>query len=211
MPLDFPSNPIAGQTYTDGSYSWIFNGSAWDTYVPAVLNVVNTLNGLSENINLIGGSFVTITPSGQAITISVSGGPTGSTGPQGPTGPTGPQGPTGDLGPTGPQGDPSGDLTIITKTQNHTLEASDAGKVLLITSGSARTLSIPMESIVNFATGTQITVLQGGTGAITVQGTEVGVSFSTKFNWKRLTSQWSGATLIKLGSNQWLGLGDFTL
>lgn len=42
--------------------------------------VVKSLNGLKDNINLVAGSNVTITPSGQNITISATGGGTGGIG-----------------------------------------------------------------------------------------------------------------------------------
>ena len=211
MPLDFPTPITTGQTYTDGSYSWIWNGSAWDTYTPSVLNVVNTLNGLSDNINIVGGQYISVVPSYGTITISSSGGPTGSTGPLGPTGPTGPIGPTGPQGPTGLPGDPTGNLSFLTKTGNHILELTDAGKVILMKSGINLTLSIPMDVSVNFPIGTQITVIQGGTGFVTVTNLEVGTTFASKSGWKTLSNQWSAATLIKSAVNEWIGIGDFVL
>lgn len=34
MPLNFPSTPTLNQVYTSGSYSWKWNGSAWEAYNP---------------------------------------------------------------------------------------------------------------------------------------------------------------------------------
>ena len=30
MPIDFPNNPSAGQTYSFNNQEWIYNGVAWD-------------------------------------------------------------------------------------------------------------------------------------------------------------------------------------
>lgn len=43
--------------------------------LPAAQMVVNTLNGESGNVNLVAGSNVTITPSGQSITVSATDSP----------------------------------------------------------------------------------------------------------------------------------------
>lgn len=207
MPLDFPPSPSAGQTYSDGSYYWIWNGSAWDSYSPSVLNVVTTLNGLSENINLVGGSYITITPGSQTITIAATGGPTGATGPIGPTGPQGPTGSTGSIGPTGPAGDPSGNLSFIQPTTNYTIQSTDGGKVIWMSNGAtAATLTIGADVVADLPVGTQITVLQGGTGFITFFPD--GSNLYSKNNWRRLTTQWSGASLLKLQANTWLVFGD---
>jgi hypothetical protein len=84
MPLDFPSNPSSGQTYSYNSITWEYNGVAWDKQ----------------------GGGGSIGPQGNTGAT----GATGATGPQGNTGATGPAGPAGAGGtyyyqltaPTGP-------------------------------------------------------------------------------------------------------------
>lgn len=51
MPLNFPSGPTSGATYTYGSNTWQWNGYAWDTVSP---NLVNTLNGATGNLSITG-------------------------------------------------------------------------------------------------------------------------------------------------------------
>ena len=31
MALNFPLNPISGQTYSNNGKDWVFNGAAWDS------------------------------------------------------------------------------------------------------------------------------------------------------------------------------------
>ena len=35
MPIDFPNNPSAGQTYSYSGQQWVYNGTAWDKIVTA--------------------------------------------------------------------------------------------------------------------------------------------------------------------------------
>jgi hypothetical protein len=74
MPLDFPPSPSLNEIYTFGGRSWIWNGTAWDSYNPAAGNVVTQLNGLTGGVTLAAGSNVTLTPLGNTITIDSSGG-----------------------------------------------------------------------------------------------------------------------------------------
>jgi hypothetical protein len=89
---------------------------------------------------------------------------------------------------------------------SYTLVLSDASKTIEISSGSANTLTIPVESSVNFPVGTQIIVLQTGAGQTTVAGAS-GVTLNGTPGLK-LRTQWSLATLIKRGSNNWVVAGD---
>jgi hypothetical protein len=48
MPIDFPNNPIAGQTYAYGDQKWQYNGVAWDKLV--IADDANALYGISGSI-----------------------------------------------------------------------------------------------------------------------------------------------------------------
>jgi len=48
MPIDFPSNPVSGQTYAYGDQKWQFNGVAWDKLF--VADDANALYGISGSI-----------------------------------------------------------------------------------------------------------------------------------------------------------------
>ena len=104
MALNFPLNPISGQTYSNNGKDWVFNGAAWDS--------VNTQSLGPQGLQGPQGFQGETGPQGNtgfqgSTGIQGETGPQGFTGDQGVTGPqgtTGPQGFTGIQGETGPQG-----------------------------------------------------------------------------------------------------------
>ena len=69
MPLNFPSGPTSGATYTYGSNTWQWNGYAWDTVSP---NFVNTLNGATGNLSITGSANqVTVNTSASQIVVGL--------------------------------------------------------------------------------------------------------------------------------------------
>lgn len=95
MPINFPSGPIAGQTYTFNGRVWTYNGYAW------------ILDGS------LGPTGATGSPGSAGPTGAAgSTGPTGNSGSTGPTGAAGSTGPTGNSGSTGATG-PSGSQISI--------------------------------------------------------------------------------------------------
>ena len=139
----------------------------------------------------------------------------GATGEKGDTGATGADGATGAVGATGPQGatgatgDPTGSLTIVTYTNSTVLSLSDAGKVVQMNVGSSNNLTVPTEGAVAFPVGTQITVLQIGSGSTTLTAS-AGVTMNSKDGMLRLGNRWAAATLIKRASDTWVAIGDLT-
>jgi hypothetical protein len=89
----------------------------------------------------------------------------------------------------------------------YTLVAGDAGDLVTLTNAAAITLTIPLNSSVAFAIGTQITITQGGAGTVTVAGA-VGVTVNSADGDLKLRTQWSAATLIKTNTNSWILIGD---
>jgi hypothetical protein len=169
---------------------------------------------------------------GADSTVAGPTGPAGATGPTGligPTGPIGATGPTGAastvVGPTGPQGiqgptgptgaDLSSDIATLKNTidyetsasTSYTLALADAGKMEAFTSSSAVTITIPLNSSVTFPVKTRIDILQAGSGQITISPTS-GVTLNSKSNRRKIFGQFSAATLIKVGTNEWTLIGD---
>jgi hypothetical protein len=70
-------------------------------------------------------------------------------------------------------------------------------------------LTIPLNSSVAFATGTQILLAQYGAGQTTVVATS-GVTIRSSGGKLKLNVQYSGATLIKIGSDDWYLFGDLS-
>lgn len=133
----------------------------------------------------------------------------GATGPQGPQGLVGATGPTGPQGVTGPQGDWSTAQAVVTKSTSFDLVLSDAGKILKCDNASAIAATIPTNASVAFAIGQKIDFLQYGTGQLTVGGATGVTVRSTPTN--RLRTQYSVATAIKIGENEWILVGDLAL
>jgi hypothetical protein len=100
--------------------------------------------------------------------------------------------------------------TIPLNTQTgttYTLVAGDAGDLVTLSNASAVTLTVPLNSSVAFATGTQITIAQMGAGQVTVAGA-VGVTVNAVDSSTKLRAQYSAATLIKIATNSWILIGD---
>ena len=142
-------------------------------------------------------------------------GPTGATGAAstvtGPQGPTGPSvtGPTGPLGPTGPEGTWSTAQAISTKSANYTLDTADAGYLLKCTSGSSTQILIPTNAAEAFSIGQRVDVLQYGAGQVTV-APDTGVTLRATPTAK-LRAQYSTASVVKIGTDEWLLVGDLAL
>lgn len=116
----------------------------------------------------------------------------------------------GPTGPTGPSGDPT--LTVSTPTlssNNYTLVNTDVSKLIRINNGSsASTFFVPTEATYNFPIGTQINILQGGTGTLTVTASTPATTTIVATPSALLRTQWSGATLVKIAAETWWLSGD---
>jgi hypothetical protein len=93
------------------------------------------------------------------------------------------------------------------QTASYTLVLSDADKLVEMNVGSANNLTIPLNSSVAFATGTQILLAQYGAGQTTLVPTS-GVTIRSNGAKVKLNAQYSGATLIKIAENEWYLFGD---
>ena len=103
---------------------------------------------------------------------------------------------------------PVTNLTINEQTGTaYTLVASDASKELRFTNAAAITLTIPLESGVNFPIGTEFILVQYGAGTVTVVGAG-GVTLYSASSMTDLYEQYSSAALIKQALDQWLLVGD---
>jgi hypothetical protein len=114
-------------------------------------------------------------------------------------------------------------LPVITQPQAtptfsanaYTLVAGDAGDILLASNGAtAGTINIPTDASVNFAIGTQITILNVGTGLITVQATTSGTTTVRSTGATAISpkcrAQYSAMTIWKQAANLWYAFGDIS-
>lgn len=90
---------------------------------------------------------------------------------------------------------------------SYTLALSDLGKMISMVNASAQTLTVPPDSSVNFAIGTQIPVRQGGAGQITFSP-GAGVTLRSRGSVFRTAGIYAYATLIKIAANTWDVTGD---
>ncbi len=88
----------------------------------------------------------------------------------------------------------------------YTFVLADAGKMVTSSNGSAQTLTVPPNSSVAYATGTQIIVQAIGSGTVTLaEGS--GVTINSKDDNKDIDGQYAAATLIKTATNVWSLIG----
>jgi hypothetical protein len=90
----------------------------------------------------------------------------------------------------------------------YTLVLADAGKAVRLSNASAITLTIPTNASVAFPLDTRIDIIQMGAGQVTVGG--AGVTIRSSGSKLKLTGQYSGATLLKIGTDEWVLIGDIT-
>lgn len=100
-------------------------------------------------------------------------------------------------------------ISFNTYTTSDTLRLSDADKVIEMNVGTANNLVIPNYSDYAFPVGTQITLIQIGAGQTTLVPAS-GVTVRSASSKRKLSGQYSGATLIEKAPNEWYLFGDIT-
>ena len=84
--------------------------------------------------------------------------------------------------------------------------SADQGKILEF--NGTFTVTVPPESTYNYATGSVLNLLNIGSGTITIAGgTAVTVNGNPGL---KLSTQWSGASIVKRSSNTWVAVGDLS-
>jgi hypothetical protein len=101
-------------------------------------------------------------------------------------------------------------VTPTFSTNNYSLVLSDAHKIVFASNGStAGTVTIPLNSSQAFATNTVITVVQTGSGQLTITPTN-GVTINSYQSQLKLAGQFASVQLIKTGTDTWLAVGNLT-
>jgi hypothetical protein len=102
---------------------------------------------------------------------------------------------------------PATGQTINAQTgTTYTLVASDAGKIVTLSNGSAVTVTLPQDSDATFAVGTRVDFIGIGAGLVTfAAGTGATVNGTPSLVTR---AQWSGATAVKRAANTWVVIGD---
>ena len=93
----------------------------------------------------------------------------------------------------------------------YTLVLSDAGKYVEMNNSSSNILTVPLNASVAFPIGSEITIIQTGTGSTTITpavGVTVNYYSLTSAATRIIKSQWSAATLIKRNTDTWVLIGN---
>jgi hypothetical protein len=98
-------------------------------------------------------------------------------------------------------------LTLNAQTgTTYTLALTDAHDLVTLSNASAITLTIPTNASVAFTIGDQVNIVQLGAGQVTVGG--AGVTIRSQGSKLKLNGQYSAATLIKIGTDEWILVGN---
>jgi len=90
----------------------------------------------------------------------------------------------------------------------YTLLATDQNALVTLTNANAITVTVPTNADQPFPIGAAVDLAQLGAGQVTIVG-DTGVTVNGTPGLK-LRTQYSGATIIKLDTNQWVLLGDLS-
>ena len=94
----------------------------------------------------------------------------------------------------------------------YTFLAADAANIITANNSSAQTYSIPTNATTAFAIGTQINLIQIGTGQVTVQaassGTTTVLSTGATAAAPKTRTRYSALTLVKAATDLWYVMGD---
>lgn len=207
-----PSGGPTGATGVQGNVGATGPTGLGATGAPSTVTGPTGPSGATGARGLTGPAGNTLTgPTGNAATLTGATGATGMTGAggTGPTGPNGgPTGPTGTTGPTGATGPLTGTIPINSQTgTTYTLVLTDAFKIVEMNNASANILTVPANGSVAFVIGTIIDLAQTGAGQTSIAG-DIGVTVRSNSGKTKITGQYSGASLYKRGTDEWLLLGD---
>lgn len=103
----------------------------------------------------------------------------------------------------GPAGTWASPQQVVAGTASTQVAASDAGKLITLTAGTAVTLTVP--SGLGWSAGQRVDVLQLGAGQVTVTGSGATVHASPT---AKLRAQYTAATLLCTATDTYVLLGD---
>lgn len=100
-------------------------------------------------------------------------------------------------------------VVIATKTASATLALTDVGDVVEMNLATANTVTVPPFSTVAIPVGSTIDIIQYGAGQTTIVA-GAGVTLRSSGNKLKLSGQYSGASLYKRATDEWIVIGDLT-
>ena len=100
-------------------------------------------------------------------------------------------------------------VPVVTETTSFTLSTRDLNSMVKINSSSAATVIIPADVTTPITIGTQVVVIQMGTGQVTVSAAPTVSVRSSGLKFKT-SNQYAMASLVKVDTNEWVLGGDLT-
>jgi citrate lyase gamma subunit len=99
---------------------------------------------------------------------------------------------------------------IVQKTASYALSTlTHRDSMIEVSSTDPTTITVPLDSTVDYPIGTTIDILQTNTGQVTIAPVSVSVTVNATPGLK-LRTRWSSATLMKRAANTWVVYGDLT-
>jgi citrate lyase gamma subunit len=99
---------------------------------------------------------------------------------------------------------------IVQKTASYALSTlTHRDSMIEVSSTDPTTITVPLDSSVNYPIGTTIDILQTNTGQVTIAPVSGSVTVNATPGLK-LRTRWSSATLMKRAANTWVVYGDLT-
>ncbi len=98
---------------------------------------------------------------------------------------------------------------VDSASTSYTLGVNDTGKAVVLSNSSSITLTIPKDLTYSFSIGQTFIIIQNGTGTVSITTENPAVlNSSVATGTVELSQQYSVATLIKVGSDEWVVYGD---
>lgn len=100
-------------------------------------------------------------------------------------------------------------IVIDEKTLSYTIGIPDVNKMIRMNSSSNLELTIPANSSAAIPIGSRVEVLRYGSGEVSIVAVSgSGVTIRSKNNNAKISTQYSGAMLTKIGTDEWHLIGD---
>jgi hypothetical protein len=100
-------------------------------------------------------------------------------------------------------------LRLLSKSENYTLVFADGGKSINVSSSDPVNITIPLNSSVPFPVGQRIDIIRSGEGLVHLIAEE-GVTINSRNGNTYLSTQYSAATITKVGTDSWILVGDLS-
>ena len=201
MAIDFPDSPTSNQIYTSGGRSWIWNGSSWVAYTTTITSDL-IANGTITSAMIANGTIVGADIASATITNTQIASATITDANLANNAIT--QEKLADRVIGSAEYD---NMTLNAQTgTTYTLVLTDAHNLVTLSNASSITLTIPTNSSVAFEIGDQVNLLQLGAGQVTIGG--AGVTIRSQGSKLKLNGQYAGATLLKIGTDEWVIIGN---